>query len=187
MKVLFHHLTPFTLPPDREQLQILRTRAALEQLGVEVEFLRWWDGNQTGDLIHFFGRIPFNLLELAHQKNVKVVMSESLADVSALTSRQLWWRHRAIHLSEKFLPGMSATAFAWASYRHADVCVAETGREAQLMMSLFGAPVRNLKVVAPGTDGMTSGNPPADPKSRTWLDAARELKLIYENLLTSSR
>jgi hypothetical protein len=182
MKILFHHLTPFTSPPESDQLQILRTRAALEQLGVEVEFLRWWDGNQKGGLIHFFGRIPFNLLELAHQKNVKVVMS----DVSALSPPQLWWRHRAIHLSEKFLPGMSTTAFAWASYRHADVCIAQTGWEAQLMMSLFGAPARNIKVVAPGTDGTASGNSSTDPKSRTWLDAARELKLIYENLLSGS-
>jgi hypothetical protein len=42
-------------------------------------------------------------------------------------------------------------------------------------------------VVAPGTDGDASTNPPADPKSRTWLDAARELKLIYENLLAGPR
>lgn len=42
MKVLFYHLTPFAFAHGGLQIQILQTRKALEALGVEVEFLRWW-------------------------------------------------------------------------------------------------------------------------------------------------
>ena len=40
MKVLFHHHTPFALAHGGLQIQIVQTRAALQKLGVEVEYLR---------------------------------------------------------------------------------------------------------------------------------------------------
>ena len=58
MKVLLYHLTPFALAHGGLQIQILQSRSALEKLGVEVEFLRWMDPGQTGDILHFFGRVP---------------------------------------------------------------------------------------------------------------------------------
>ena len=56
MKVLIDHQNPFLLMHGGLQIQIEQTKAALGAIGVEVEFLRWWDpaqraGLRTGDLI----------------------------------------------------------------------------------------------------------------------------------------
>jgi len=58
MKVLLYHLTPFALAHGGLQIQILQSRSALKKLGGQVEFLRWIDPGQTGDILHFFGRVP---------------------------------------------------------------------------------------------------------------------------------
>src|SRR2546428_13872771 len=56
MKVLVDHASPFLLAHGGFQIQIEETKRALERLGVTVEYLRWWDDEQRGDIIHFFGR-----------------------------------------------------------------------------------------------------------------------------------
>jgi hypothetical protein len=71
------------------QIQIDQTLAALKRIGVDAEPLRWWDANQTFDILHYFGRVPFSLLEIAHQKGVKVVMSDFLGEVSRLACWKL--------------------------------------------------------------------------------------------------
>ncbi len=53
--------------------QVEQTRLALEQKGVEVEFLRWWDEKQRADVIHFFG-VPHNgYLIQAQTKRLPVI------------------------------------------------------------------------------------------------------------------
>lgn len=46
MKVLFDHSFPFALAHGGFQIQIEQTKAALESLGVSVDYLRWWDDSQ---------------------------------------------------------------------------------------------------------------------------------------------
>ena len=53
MKALFYHLVPFAFAHGGLAIQILRTRDALQEIGVEVEFLRWWDDRQSGEVLHF--------------------------------------------------------------------------------------------------------------------------------------
>ena len=55
MKILFDHSAPFLLAHGGQQIQIEETKRALEQIGIEVEWLRWWDSAQTGNIIHYFG------------------------------------------------------------------------------------------------------------------------------------
>ena len=52
MRVLFDHNEPFLLAHGGLQVQIEQTKAALEAAGLEAEYLRWWDDEQQGDLIH---------------------------------------------------------------------------------------------------------------------------------------
>ena len=46
MKVLFDHPNPFLLAHGGFQTQIVQTKVALERIGVEVDWLRWWDDEQ---------------------------------------------------------------------------------------------------------------------------------------------
>ena len=80
MKVLFAHLMPFALAHGGLQVQITQSRAALEKLGIEVEFLRWWDEAQSGEVLHHFGRMSSYLVRAAHQKGFKVVVTELLTE-----------------------------------------------------------------------------------------------------------
>ncbi len=152
MKVLFHHLTPFALAHGGLQSQIVRTREALLALGVEVEFLRWYDGSQTGDVLHFFGRIPMSMLAMAHHKRMKVVQSELLTEQGSRSRQRLRLQGMVSRVLEKAAPGLSASVFGWKTYRLADACIALTSYEAQLMTALFGAPPEKLHVVPNGVE-----------------------------------
>jgi hypothetical protein len=55
VKILFDHNEPFFLAHGGFQSQIEQTRLGLEKAGLEVEWLRWWDHAQSGDVIHYFG------------------------------------------------------------------------------------------------------------------------------------
>ena len=94
MKVLFDHASPFLLAHGGVQIQIEQTRAALEVIGLEVEFLRWWDDGQRGDLIHFFGAAGNLYLEQARAMKLPVVMSSFLSETcnrsDARLARQGW-------------------------------------------------------------------------------------------------
>ena len=76
MKVLIDYRLPFALAHGGMQVLIENTSRALSEIGVDNEFLRWWDPQQRGDILHFFGRPSVSYLRLAHQRGLPVVMSE---------------------------------------------------------------------------------------------------------------
>jgi glycosyltransferase involved in cell wall biosynthesis len=143
---------PFALAHGGQQIQIQRTCEALKQLGVEAEFLHWYDASQTGELLHFFGRMPRIVLELAQQKGMKVVV----ADLRAEQATRPPWRHRlqkaVIRTMEWVLPHSSTATFNWASYRQADACVVVTPCEGKLLEVVFGAPREKIHVVPNGVE-----------------------------------
>lgn len=75
MKVLFDHSSPFLLAHGGFQTQIEQTKKALEASGVEVEWLRWWDDQQKGDLIHHFNTASPTYLEQARAIGMPVIMT----------------------------------------------------------------------------------------------------------------
>ncbi len=80
MKILFDHNLPFSLAHGGLQTQIEQTKAALERVGLSVEYLRWWDVRQQGDIIHFFGCAPAAVLKQAKLQRVPVVMTSLFTD-----------------------------------------------------------------------------------------------------------
>jgi len=48
MKILIDHQLPFLLAHGGLQIQIEQTKSAMEEAGLEVEYLRWWDDTQHG-------------------------------------------------------------------------------------------------------------------------------------------
>ena len=159
MKVLFDHPNPFLLAHGGYQIQIEETKRALEALGVEVEFLRWWDPAQTGDLIHFFGRPSGAYIDFAHAKNIPVVMNELLTGVGSRSSTALAIQKWAIKIVQK-LPQVLWSRMNWDAYSRADRLIALTEWEANLMRRIFNAPA-NRTVVVPngvGPEFLAEGN-----------------------------
>jgi glycosyltransferase involved in cell wall biosynthesis len=152
VKILFDHPVPFLLAHGGLQVQIEQTRAALQTLGVQCDFLRWWDNHQPVDLIHYFGRMPANLIQLARQKGVKVVLADLLTEQGARSPAQLKTQKWAIHVLQNTLPAKVLARYHWTAYREADACVALTSWEGHLLTELFGASPDRIYVVPNGVE-----------------------------------
>lgn len=152
MKILLNCHVPFLLAHGGGQIQIEQTKVGLEQIGVEVEHLRWWDDTQTADVLHFFGRIPVGLVRLAQAKNIKVVLSDLLTEQGSRSRGRLKQQKLLSRVLKRTLPSSLVTSFNWESYQLVDACVALTSYEAELMAYLFDAPRERLHVVANGVE-----------------------------------
>ena len=161
MKVLFYHLTPFALAHGGLQIQILQSRSALQALGVEVEFLRWNDENQAGDILHFFGRVPTHILQCAQAQGMKVVQAELLTAQGSRSRLRLALEKMVRVVMARPLPRRLMGASSSDSYRLADACVALTEWEALLMKTLYGAPPARVHVVPNGVEDVFLNTQPA--------------------------
>ncbi|HOX55657.1 MAG TPA: glycosyltransferase family 4 protein [Verrucomicrobiota bacterium] len=170
MKVLFYHFTPFAFAHGGLQTQIIQTRQALERLGVQAEFLRWWDSGQSGDILHFFGRIRLGTLQLARGKGLKVVQAELLTEQGARSRLRLALEKMARRAMTLALPRVVTDSFHLDSYRLADACVALTEWEAYLMRKVYGAPRERIHVVPNGVEEVFLNSRPA--KRGPWLVCA---------------
>jgi glycosyltransferase involved in cell wall biosynthesis len=151
LKVLLYHFAPFSLAHGGLQVQIQRSYQALRQAGVEAEYLKWYDGTQSGDILHFYGRMPVHLLKLAQQK-MKVVMLDLLTEQGSRTVARLKMQTLAMRLLCRTAPRLTANILDWPSYQLADACIANTPWEKQLMHQLFGAPESRIHVVPNGVE-----------------------------------
>src|SRR4051812_13283683 len=88
MKILVNCTLPFALAHGGQAIQIQRTIASLAEIGVAVEPLRWWDEQQTGDLIHYFGLMPVDQIYFARQKKMKVIIANLLTEQGSQTPLQ---------------------------------------------------------------------------------------------------
>jgi glycosyltransferase involved in cell wall biosynthesis len=152
MKILLDHQLPFLLAHGGLQTQIERTKEALEREGLEVEYLRWWDDRQNGDIIHFFGRPNPSHIDFAHGKGIKYVMSELFTGQGSRTAAQL----RMQGLIEKglrgFVPLIFLANFRWDAYQKVDACIVLTEWEAEVARLLFSPPSHRLHVIPNGVE-----------------------------------
>ncbi len=105
MKVLFDHHLPFALAHGGFEQQLAQTKAALERVGVETDYVRWWDASQRGDIIHFAGRPSVDYIAFAHGCGRKVVLAELLTATGSRTRRQLALQKVSMNGLPKILPG----------------------------------------------------------------------------------
>jgi len=152
MKILFDHPNPFLLAHGGFQIQIEQTKRALEGIGVEVEWLRWWDVSQSGEVIHYFGRPSAAYLQFAHQKKMRVVMSELLTGLGSRSARARQAQKLLMKFSSKALPKAFTAKLSWDAYRLADAMIALTPWEKQLMIEMFDAPEERVHVVPNGVE-----------------------------------
>ncbi|MCE0499181.1 MAG: glycosyltransferase family 4 protein [Methylacidiphilales bacterium] len=152
MKVLIDHPIPFALAHGGLQGQIEQTNAALERRGVEVEYLRWWDDKQTGQIIHYFGRPGGSYIDFAHAKGVKVVVAELLSGLGSRSAGARFLQKSLMQTAQAALPKSFLSKLAWDAYQKADAFVANTKWEAYLMQSMFGAAPAKVHVVTNGVE-----------------------------------
>ena len=161
MKIAFNCYTPFMLTHGGLQTQIEQTRSALEQLGVEVEPLRWWDDAQRADILHHFNRPPISLVRAARQKGWPLVAG---ALESGGGARPPWARF-LIKLGRRSLgkvgPGAIADAFAWNSYKLADACIAMSPWEAHNLVEMFQVDPARLHTIPNGVEQVFLESQPA--------------------------
>jgi glycosyltransferase involved in cell wall biosynthesis len=161
MKVLFDHHTPFALAHGGLQQQLEQTKAALEKIGVETDYVRWWDAGQRGDIIHFIGRPSAEYVAFAHGQGLKVILAQLLTEQGSRPPARLRLQRIVSRAIERIAPRRLIAAFNWQSYRLADACVALTAWEAHLMNFLFGAPVERIHVVPNGVEEIFLNSTPA--------------------------
>jgi glycosyltransferase involved in cell wall biosynthesis len=159
MKIILDCHVPAMLAHGGAQIQIGQTQHALQAIGIEAEFMRWWDTRQTGEVIHFFGRMPADQIRFAQKKGMKVVMAELLTASGSQNAAQRLARRVFRWTAENFAPRTIAAAFQWESYRLADACIANTPWEKHLMEFKFGAPPEKIFVVPNGVEEVFSQSP----------------------------
>jgi glycosyltransferase involved in cell wall biosynthesis len=167
MKILIDHALPFLLAHGGLQVQIEQTKSALERAGLEVEYLRWWDANQNGDVIHYFGRASSGYVEFAHSKGMRVVVSDLLGGLTSRPAMSRFVQRTLIAASRQFLPEMFTYRLAWDTYRIADAIIALTSYEAQLMVQMFKAIPEKVHVVPNGVESVFFQ--PSPGKRDKWL------------------
>ncbi len=156
MKVLIDHQLPFLLAHGGLQIQIEQTKLALENLGVEVEYLRFWDAHQTADVLHIFGRCSKAYVDLARRKG------------GSRSRYALLAQKGVIRLLRRVLPAPFLSRMGWEAFRAADAVIALTSWEAELMVDLFNADKGRLHVVPNGVEECFFTDAPAENREN-WL------------------
>ena len=152
MRVLIDHPSPFALAHGGFQIQIEQTAAALRAGGVEVEFLRWWDEAQRGDILHYFGRPTEAYVQLAQGKGLKVVIADLLTELGSRSVSRRLAQKTLMTAAQRLLPRSFTARMGWGAFHRADALVALTPWEAQLMRAMFGAAEAKTHVVPNGVE-----------------------------------
>ena len=150
MKVLFNHILPFSLAHGGAQIQIEQTKASLERAGVEVDFLRWWDASQRGDILHYFGPPSAAHADLVRQKGMKLVVTQLLGGLGVRPAWKRALQRLTIGAAFQILPAAMLARTGWNAWQQADACIAITDWEATLMRGIFRAPVGRVHVIPNG-------------------------------------
>jgi glycosyltransferase involved in cell wall biosynthesis len=151
MKILFDHSSPFLLAHGGVQVQIEETKSALQRARVDVEFVRWWDEQQDGDAIHYFGPISNTYLTLAHRKCIPVVLTSFFSSTCNRSDNRL----RAQGLLTRgllALPGWDSvkSQLQWRTYREASQVIVGLEAERRVLQVVYGLPLSRISVVPLG-------------------------------------
>jgi len=139
MKVLLDHSSPFALAHGGVQIQIEESKAALERAGLEIEYLRWWDEGQNGDLIHYFGAPSVAYLKMARDKNIPVVVTHMFSAACNRSPLQLKIQG-AVTRTLMALPcwGMIKNQLNWKSFHMADRMIVGLQAERRVLRTVHG-------------------------------------------------
>lgn len=139
MKILFDHPNPFLLAHGGFQIQIEETKQALEEIGIEVEWLRWWDDSQKGDLIHYFGVPHLSYIRQAQSKTIPVILTHLLTSQCNRSNIRLAIQGLIARLIQTLPGGRTlGNRFGWESLQEADRIIVGLECEKNALKTLFG-------------------------------------------------
>lgn len=160
VKIIFDHPHPFILGHGGFQIQIEQTKAALEQIGVEIEYLRWWDPKQKGDLIHFFSTASVDYLRQARSVKIPTVMTTLF---TATCNRPDWKLKLQGLLSRGILslPMKGVTnQLRWKAFNECARNVVGLAAEVDVLRMVYNVPAPAISVVPLGlSDTYLSAGP----------------------------
>ncbi|MEY4386313.1 MAG: hypothetical protein RLY20_1596 [Verrucomicrobiota bacterium] len=151
MKVLFSHTLPFALAHGGTQTLIEALMREVANHGVAVEPVRWWDDKQTGDIVHHVCRPNMSAIRFAHEKGIKVVMTDLLDQTASRSRSRLFVQRTAIRATRTFFPKLVG-AFSWDIYRELDGIVFCVGHEWEVAKYLFNATPERCTVIPHGLE-----------------------------------
>jgi glycosyltransferase involved in cell wall biosynthesis len=151
MKILFDHPLPFALAHGGAQIQIEQTKIALEKTGVEVEFVRWWDGGQRGDLIHFFTAPQSGYIRQAQMAGIPVVVTQLFTETCNRSDARLLRQGLFVKaaLALPFGNGIKAQ-LAWNIYPNCDQNVVGLEAERRVLQTVYGVAPEKISIVPLG-------------------------------------
>lgn len=124
----------------------------LAGVGIEVEPLRWWDEKQSGDIVHYVGRAPIAEVRLAHQKGIKVVMTDILSQVASRSSAQLFTQRAVMDLARRVVPKGFLVRLGWDAYQEVDAIVFTVEHDRNVAQFLFRSRRDRSFVIPPALD-----------------------------------
>lgn len=151
MKILLNCPLPFALAHGGMSTQIEQTKAGLEAIGVEVEYLRWWDKTQRGDVIHCFSAVSLANIELARLRNIPVVITSLLSATCNRSDAQLRiqrWMIRSL-LGLPFGEGIKRQ-LQWRVYAACARNLVGLEAERQVLEWVYGIPRKHIALIPIG-------------------------------------
>ena len=152
MKIILSHTTPFALAHGGVTNIVFRTKEVLEAAGLEVEYLRWWDESQKGDILFHFGRPSISLVRFAKLAGYKVVAEHVM---TGLVSRPLWKRQiqrAVIQFARTCLPQFVSDTFGWESFITLDMNFFPSPWDSSVASHMFQVPERKSFVLPYGVN-----------------------------------
>lgn len=151
MKILIDHNSPFLLAHGGVQVQIEQTKTALEKQGVEVEYIRWWDEHQKGDLIHFFGVPSVTYQNLGRKKGLPILCTALLSE----TCNRPIVKLAAQAFITRFLLALPfgnniKNQLTWKSYRNSDGIIVGLEAEKMILQKVYNVPDDRVHIVPLG-------------------------------------
>jgi glycosyltransferase involved in cell wall biosynthesis len=151
MRVLFDHQMPFVLAHGGFQTQIEQSRRGLGDIGVAVDFMRWWDDHQQLNVIHNFGAASAGYLEAARVKNIPVVMTTLFTETCNRSDAQLRRQRKLTQgiLRLPFGEGVKQQ-LTWRSYQKCACNIVGLKAEQQVLECVYDVPPERIAVVPLG-------------------------------------
>lgn len=145
---------PYFLAHGGAETQVMQTVSGLRELGVEVEFARWWDGKQSADLIHFFGVPSSGYLQFARAKRLPVVSTTLFTATCNRSPRQLALQGFMVSTLLKIpaIPpwGSIRGQLTWKSFGECDMNIVGLEAEARVLETVYGLTRKQIGIVPLG-------------------------------------
>lgn len=155
MKILIDSFgPPFFLAHGGATTQVVETMKALQEVGVDVEFARWWDSHQTGDLIHTFGTPKGAYIDFARAKGMPVVNTTLFTATCNRSVNYLTLQGAMVSTLLK-MPGIPPwgairSQLGWRSYNACDLNIVGLEAEANVLRKVYSVPDSKIRLIPLG-------------------------------------